>query len=261
MTSPAIVTKAAVAVAKSAAGILPQEGKTAVLEQLVSDMTAAALGALSPKAQGKLLQALASTEAATLPASKTAPTITIEQMKEALRAADCLYDIPEIWRMLGAKEVPVIPDTVIQKAYDEGGRVVLKCSSISDQANALRVAGHDVYFDGTAEQRHYAENMLKPKWIVVQSHIDRKTLGFAKRDVVTADKPAPTPEDWFAAIAYAKLYDGRQPKGCENKWAFTSESGTVVGSFDDRIGVHGKSYLGRYRFGDIGAPRFGRPLN
>ncbi len=64
MTSPAIDTKAAVEVAKSAAGILPQAGKTAVLDHLVSDMTSEALKAISPEARVKFLQALTSTEAA-----------------------------------------------------------------------------------------------------------------------------------------------------------------------------------------------------
>lgn len=74
MTSPAIVTKAAVAVAKSAAGILPQEGKTVVLDHLVSGMTPEALKALSPEVRGKLLQALAGTEAA--PSATTSPAVS-----------------------------------------------------------------------------------------------------------------------------------------------------------------------------------------
>ena len=64
MTGTAIDTKAAVEVAKSAAGILPQEGKTVVLDHLVSGMTPEALKALSPEAREKLLQALTGTEAA-----------------------------------------------------------------------------------------------------------------------------------------------------------------------------------------------------
>jgi hypothetical protein len=253
MTSAAINTKAAVEVAKSAAGLLPQEGKTVVLDHLVSDMTPEALKALSPEAREKLLQALTGTEAA--------QTITIEHMKAELRAADCLYDNAKIWEQLGAKEVPAIPDTVIQEAYKKGGRVVLQCSSISEKADALRIAGHDVFFGGSADQRHYAENVSKPEWIVVQSHIDGETLGSPKRAVVTTDKPAPTPEDWFAAIAYAKLDGGRQPKGCENKWAFTSESGTVVGSIDAYILVDRRGYYDPGGSHLIGAARFGRPRN
>ena len=213
-------------------------------------------GALSAKPERPLANAVD-----TLPAAKTAPKMTIEQMKEVLRAADCLYDDTKRWEQLGAKEVPAIPDTVIQEAYEKGGRVILQCSSIRQKAEALRIAGRNVYFDGTAEQHHYAENVSKPEWIVVQSHIDRETLGRAKRDVVTTDKPAPTPEDWFSAIAYARLDGGRQPKGCENLWAYTTESGTVVGSHDGRIGVvRDVSYDldGHFR---IGGARFGPPRN
>jgi len=63
MTSAAINTKAAVEVAKSAAGLLPQEGKTVVLDHLVSDMTPEALKALAPEAREKLLEALLGTKA------------------------------------------------------------------------------------------------------------------------------------------------------------------------------------------------------
>ena len=203
---------------------------------------------------GKSPEALA-TASAILPE----PKLSIAEMKDVLREADCLYDNEQIWKQLGAKDVPTIPEAVIKEAYEKGGRVVLKCSSVSEKADALRAAGRDVYFGGTAEQHHYAENVSKPEWIVVQSHIDSKTLGSPKRDVVTTDKPAPTPEDWFAAIAYAKLDDGRQPKGCENRWAFTTESGTVVGSDDVFINVHRYDYYAHYGYRILGAVRFGPP--
>ena len=64
MTGPVIDTKAAVEAAKTVTWILPQAGKTAVLDQLVSDMTSEALKALSPEAREKLLQALTGTDAA-----------------------------------------------------------------------------------------------------------------------------------------------------------------------------------------------------
>jgi len=74
MTGTAIDTKAAVEVAKSAAGILPQEGKTVVLDHLVSGMTPEALKALSPEAREKLLQALTGTEAA--PSATTSQAVS-----------------------------------------------------------------------------------------------------------------------------------------------------------------------------------------
>jgi hypothetical protein len=190
-----------------------------------------------------------------------AQRLTIDQMKAELRAADCLYDDSKIWKQLGATKVPKIPDAVIQEAYEKGGRVVLKCSSISEKADALRTARRDVYFGGTAAQRHYAENVSKPEWIVVQSHIDRNTLGSPKSKVVTSEMPAPTPEDWFSAIAYAKLDGGRQPKGCESLWAFTTESGTVVGSDDVIIFVFRNVFFDPGGRGSFGAARFGRPRN
>ena len=73
MTGTALDTKAAVEVAKSAADILPLEGKTVVLDHLVSGMTPEALKALSPEAREKLLQALTGTEAA--PSATTSPAV------------------------------------------------------------------------------------------------------------------------------------------------------------------------------------------
>jgi hypothetical protein len=221
---------------------------------IVALVEVAQSGELSTKSAGALDKA-----AAALPAPGTAPTVSIEQMKNELRAADCLYDNAKIWKELGAKNVPAIPDSVIQEAYEKGGRVILKCSSISTKADALQKAGWNVYFEGT-EQRHYTKNVSKPKWIVVQSHIDGKTLGSPKRDVVTTDKRAPTPDDWFAAIAYAKLDGERQPKGCERLYAFTTEFGTLVGSFDGYLYVYRDVYYERGRL-SIGAARFGPPRN
>jgi hypothetical protein len=223
---------------------------------IVALVEVAQSGELSTKSAGALDRA-----AATLPAPGTSPTVSIEQMKNELRAADCLYDKAEIWKQLGAKNVPAIPASVIQKAYEEGGRVVLECSSISEKADALRKAGCNVYFGGAAEQQYYTENVSNPEWIVVQSHIDTDTLGSPKRDVVTADKPAPTSEDWFAAIAYARLDGRRQPQGCENLYAFTTKSGTVVGSDDDGIDVDRDDCYDHDGNDFIGVARFGPPRN
>jgi hypothetical protein len=139
--------------------------------------------------------------------------------------------------------------------------VVLECSSISEKADALRKAGCNVYFGGAAEQQHYTENVSNPEWIVVQSHIDTDTLGSPKRDVVTADKPAPTSEHWFAAIAYARLDGRRQPQGCENLYAFTTKSGTVVGSRVGIIVVARYDHYDPYGHINVGAARFGPPRN
>ena len=171
------------------------------------------------------------------------------------------YDQEEIWKQLGAKNVPAIPASVIKRAYEEGGRVVLECSSISEKAEALKKANRSVVFWGSAEQSDYQKSVSKPEWIVVPSHIDRSTLGSPKSEVVTSEMRAPTPEDWFSVIAYARLDGGRQPKGCEELYAFTTETGTVVGSAGAFINVvrydscdHDGSII-------IGAARFGPPRN
>jgi hypothetical protein len=213
-------------------------------------------GELSAKSAGALAKA---SEA--LPEPKIAPKITIEQMKAELRTADCLYDNEQIWNQLGAETVPTIPEAVIQEAYEKGGRVILRCSSISEKADALEEAIHSVVFWGSARQSHYQESVSKPEWIVVPSHIDRSTLGSPKSNVVTSEMPAPTPEDWFSVSAYARLDGGRQPKGCEGLYAFTTETGTVVGSFVGSFCVFRHAYFDRFGDSNIGAARFGPPRN
>jgi hypothetical protein len=182
-------------------------------------------------------------------------------MKAELRRADCLYDDTKRWKQLGATKVPKIPDTVIQEAYEKGGRVILRCSSISEKAEALKKANHSVVFCGSAEQSHYQDRVSKPEWIVVPSQIDRSTLGSPKSKVVTSEMPAPTPEDWFSAIAYARLDGGRQPKGCEGLYAFTTETGTVVGSHDVNVYVYRVDSSDHFGDFGVGAARFGPPRN
>ncbi len=247
----------AVQVTKEEQQILDAMRASPKLKGLIAALVEVAQNAeLSAKSAGAIEKA-----SEILPEPKTAPTMTIKQMKKVLRDADCLYDNKKMWKQLGAKTVPAIPDAVIQEAYEKGGRVILRCSSISEKADALQAAGSFVYFGGTAKQCHYAENVSKPEWIVVQSHIDSETLGSPKRDVVTTDKSAPTPEDWFSVIAYARLNDGRQPKGCENLSAFTTESRAVVGSNAVSIVVRRYTYYGHLGNGRIGAALFGPPRN
>jgi hypothetical protein len=193
-------------------------------------------------------------------AAEVLPAVSRRKMMADLRADDCLYDDRKIWKQLGAKNIPKLPDDVIRKAWRTGGRIVLHDPSISRQADALRAAGNSVCFWGGAKQEHYTAPVSKPEWIVIPSHIDRKTLHKPKKEVITADSPAPTPGAWFSALAYARLDGGRQPEGVEGLFAFTTESGTVVGAGGDYF------YVNRRDSDDIGidgigAARFGPPRN
>lgn len=245
---PVEVTK----LTKDEQAVLTAMRADATLKGAVVAMVAAAhSGELTAKSTANLEAA-----AATLPEPKPVTTMTIEQMKRDLRARDCLYDNPEIWKKLGALEVPELPEAVIRKAYEKGGRVILRCSSMASKANSLTDVGHRVSFRGYAEKCHYEESVPHPEWIVVQSHIDTQTLRSPKSEVVTARSPAPTPEDWFAAIAYARMDGDRQPDGCQGLWAFTIECGTAVGSNDEGVIIVYRS--NQFSRRELGAARFGR---
>lgn len=188
---------------------------------------------------------------------RTAP---IDEMKTVLREADCLYDKAEIWRQLGAKEVPELPYSVIQEAYTKGGRVILRSTSISEKADALCRAGHAVEFWGDAKKAHYQYSGSKLEWVVIPSHIDKTTLGCRKSVVVTPEMPPPTLEDWFSVLAYARVDRGGQPEGCEGLFAFTTEYGTIIGPYGDDVAilVHRDEAYERIGAGNTGAVRFGR---
>ena len=81
MSRGPINTNAAVKAADTDTGILPQAGKTARLEQLVSDMTPAGLEAISPETKRKLLQAIASAEAAPSSTQKTSLQLAHEMVE------------------------------------------------------------------------------------------------------------------------------------------------------------------------------------
>ncbi len=211
---------------------------------------------LSPKSDS----ALSNTSAVLPEVPTTAAVVSIEEMKTTLREADCLYDNPKIWERLGAKEVPEIPDAVIQEAYQKGGRVILQCSPISEKTEVLRKVGLDVNFWHGAKPSDYLATVSKPRWMVVQSHVGPNTLGRPMREVVTNDNPAPTTEDSFAVRAYAKLDGVRQPRGCEDVYEFTAESGTMVGSTDVCISVARNDHPNPYGC-EVGASRFGPPRN
>jgi hypothetical protein len=262
MSSFEVVAAKVADVAKLTAGFVAQAAAG-----LVNKAEALSVDEMSRRLDGALRalrgEDVSTSGAATtsLPASKTAPTITIEHMKAELRRADCLYDDTKRWKQLGATKVPKIPDTVIQEAYEKGGRVILRCSSISEKAEALKEANRSVYFWGSAEQSDYQKSVSKPEWIVVPSHIDRSTLGSPKSKIVTSEMPAPTPEDLFSVIAYARLDGGRQPKGCEGLSAFTTESGTVITSCDDGVFFDRNISFDDFGHDSVGAARFGPPRN
>jgi hypothetical protein len=199
---------------------------------------------------------------ATLPPTKTAPTITIEQMKAELRAADCLYDKAESWNQLGAERVPPIPDAVIQEAYEKGGRVILRCSSISEKAEAVRAAGRrvDIYGD-LDKQAHYTARVSTPEWIVVESYLEGETINSVRTKGFPSDSVGLNPEDGFAEIAYATIDGGRPPRGFENLYAFTTGVPSAVGSFDDSIQVIRYDAYVAYARSLFGIARFGPPRN
>lgn len=223
------------AAAREAALKLPVDDKIALLRKL-----GVSLGCSSHETQSEVEARLSRAE-----------------MEAVLREADCLYDNPVHWLRLGATEtIPPIPNELIEKAYQQGGRIIYRCSSISCKADALRGVSPGMVWWGEARQWDYETKVSDPGWIVVPSHIDPTTLGKPKHTVVSRENPAPSDEDLFGMYAYARL-EGRQPRGYEDMFAFAKQIGAVVGSSGSfiTVGRNDSNFEGFNR--NIGAARFG----
>jgi hypothetical protein len=182
----------------------------------------------------------------------------IAELRGFLLAADRLYHDPSTWKQLGAKEVPPIPTDVIVEAVLKGGRIILRCSSLSEKIAALEQKGHDVSCGPTVRLCDYKAHDSKPEWIVVHSYIDRGTVGSLPREGGTLDMPRPNTADWFAALAYAKLRDGAQPMGCENGVVVT-DPGTHVGSSPNEIYLECHDPFGTFGVTPLSTASFGYP--
>jgi len=172
-------------------------------------------------------------------------------MIEYLRGQGCLFDDRQIWKDLGARGIPKIPDSVLQAACDDGGRVVLSGLSINQMAGALIEGEHRVNIGNNAKQGQVIYESGPLTWKSLPSHANRDTLGKPKAEVVTGSNPAPLARDLFAERAFSSM-KGEQPRGSKNVLVFAEEAGVVVGSYADPRTKEIVLYIGKANCHDQG---------
>ena len=208
MTSPAIDTKAAVEAEMNITGILPQAGKTAVVDQLVSDMTSEALQALSPQARGKLLQALTGTEAA--PSSKQKTYLQIAREMVGSYAFDEKTGVSTFTVPAGVTDVEAMKalNGYFRKnlpSFERGANF----ESDAVHANLERFENLPKEFPAHCEQRDYSQaRQITITGVVNDTTAEKRTN---QRQVLIADSLVfSDPRDQaIAAALHACKHDGQ----------------------------------------------------
>lgn len=185
-----------------------------------------------------------------------APTFSRDQMTDDLYEAGLLYHSRKIWRLMGAKDIPEIPDAILQDAHKRGGRVILRFASIDEILNASSNNRLGVYvaFTEDAQRCDFKKSVTKTEWIVVPSYVD-----IVKPGDYTPRAPAPIPptaEDWLAMFVYQRVAWSEAPRGCKGTYAWTSQPDVVVGECQGNIFIRRASAYPREVAERIGTARF-----
>ena len=148
--------------------------------------------------------------------------------------------------------------------YTSGTLVLKFKTSILDYQSALNTAlGSDKehlhlsYIDGRTES--LATTNEEPSWINVPNTVSVDTLRMPK---VTALNHVPgsetcDPMDTVLMLGYNNLQTGEQLAGFTNKWTFTDQKNTLVGSYRGGIFVDVDHFYVDFGSNDVGlAPRF-----
>jgi hypothetical protein len=195
------------------------------------------LGGDVEKLQSLDLSALVSVQEA-LPKSQ----LSTEQ---TLRAENRIQDNAAILAKLGFKgELPSIPAELLEECARTSGTLVLKFKTtiLDYQANLNAALGskehlHLSYINDRAKT--LATTNEEPSWINVPNTVRVDTLGMPK---VTALNHVPgsttcNPMDTVLMLGFNNLQTGEQLAGFTNKWTFTNQKNTLVGSNGDGIHV------------------------
>lgn len=225
------------------ASSLPTEGKVAVLEHLLKQLKQISpedIAKLTPTERQSLLQVLP-------PAANAVVELSTE---EKLRAENRIQNDPAILAKLGFKgAIPtIIPELMAEAARTNGTLVLDYGVSLVDYAKALNAAlGKDkanlhLRFWGRAEEATFATESSgdAPQWKIVPNTVREDTLGFSK---VASLKHIPgsqtsEPRDTALMLGYNNLQTGEQMPGFVNRYTFTSQKNTLVGSSDDGVYVY-----------------------
>jgi hypothetical protein len=184
--------------------------------------------------------------------------------EERLRAENRIQSDLVILNKLGFKGfLPKIPAELIEECARSSGTVVLKFKTtvLDYQARLNEALGSDkkhLRLSIEDSAKTLATTNEEPTWINVPNTVKNDTLGLSKAKALKhiPDSQTCDPMDTVLMLGYNNLQAGQQMPGFTNKWTFTNQKNTLVGSDAGGIGVevHGGYDVNGYS--DVGlAPR------
>ena len=184
--------------------------------------------------------------------------------EKILRAENRIQDNPAILAKLGFKgALPSIPKELLQECARSSGTLVLKFKTtvLAYHASLNAALGSDmqhlhlhVYGSG----KSLATTNEEPNWINVPNTVREDTLGMSKNAALNKVAGSATcdPMDTVLLLGYNNLQAGEQLAGFTNKYTFTNQKDTLVGSDGDGIRVYVCDGYDAYGSGLVGlAPR------
>lgn len=185
------------------------------------------------------------------------------QLEKILRAENRIQDNAAILAKLGFKgELPPISEELLQECARTSGTLVLKFKTtvLAYQENLNAALGSDkehLHLHVYGSAKSLATKNAKPNWINVPNTVREDTLGMSKKAILNNGSKTCAPMDTVLMLGYNNLQAGEQLAGFTNKYTFTNEKNTLVGSYGGGIGVYVDfPYFGAHGYGLVGlAPR------
>ena len=185
------------------------------------------------------------------------------QLEKILRAENRIQDNAAILAKLGFKgELPPISEELLQECARSSGTLVLKfkttVSAYQENLNAALGSDkehlHLVYITGSAKS--LATTNEEPNWINVPNTVREDTLGMSKKAILNNGSKTCDPMDTVLMLGYNNLQAGEQLAGFTNKYTFTNQKDTLVGSDGRGISVLVSDFYAAYGNAFVGlAPR------
>ena len=218
-------------VAKTSLGALPESGKIEAFNCLElttrEKIVSGALADMSSEGRRAIISAYPAVPALDQPSTT----------ERTLRAENRIQDDPAILAKLGYdKALPKIPRELLEECERTRGTVVLqfKTTVLDYQAKLNDSLGKQKGRLGLnyIDDRKLATTNEEPKWINVPNTVNDGTLELSKAEALSRVPGSQTcgPMDIVLMLGYNNLQAGQQMPGFTNKWTFTSQKNTLVGS-------------------------------
>ena len=184
------------------------------------------------------------------------------QLEKILRAENRIQDNAAILAKLGFKgELPPISEELLQECARSSGTLVLKFKTTVSayQENLNAALGSDkqhLHLNVYGSAKSLATKNEDPNWINVPNTVREDTLGMSKKAILNNGSKTCDPMDTVLMLGYNNLQAGEQLAGFTNKYTFTNQKDTLVGSRGRGILVHVYGGYGDLGSNDVGlAPR------